>query len=181
MAFKDIVPGKKVARVVAGRFVNSEKGTLGIEVSFRFKEGESEERMQYVGWCSPLAIERTMKTLVEVLGYNGDDSVDPVSRYLLPGSLNQDRDVELVVEMEEYEGKSRPRIKWINDPAAAGAFEALSQAEVKQQLSAVGFKAEFLKAKQAFDGGATRTTPTLSAPLPQGHGAGPLKDEDVPF
>lgn len=171
MGFKDITAGKKLARVAAARFVNSQKGTLGIEVAFRFKQGEVEERIQWVGWCTADAIQRTMKTLVEVLGFNGDDSVDPSTKFLKATALDMNRDVELVIEMQTYEGKTHPRVSWVNNPNSAGGFESPGQNQISAQLSAVGFKAAFLAAKQTFAGGAAVTQPV----------AAELSPEEVPF
>ena len=86
-----------------------------------------------------------MRTLVEVLEFNGDDEVMPGTSSLKPGAINSQKDVELVIEPEEYEGKSRLRVKWVNN--LNRGFESLSPDVVKTELRSLGFKAAFLAAK----------------------------------
>lgn len=171
MGYKDITEGSKTARVVAGRFIQSEKGTMGIEVAFKFKQGENEERITWVGWLTANSIQRTMTTLVDVLGFNGDDEPMPGTSDLKPGSLNTQKDVELVVEMETYEGKTNPRVKWVNN-LGGGGFKAIAPATIKSQLNALGFKAAFFAARSQSDAGVVASAPAAKAHIP---------DEEVPF
>lgn len=145
---KNITPGTKIARPYAGRFIKSEKGTLGLEVAFKFKEGDLDETLTWVGWLSEKAMERTMKTLVEVLGFNGDDSVDANSVLTNPKALNYAQDVSLVIEMEinPNDQKQYPRIKWVNQLGGSG-FKGLAPESIKSELGAVGFKAAFMAAR----------------------------------
>lgn len=181
MGYMDITPGKKTARIINARIITSEKGTAGLEVAFKFKEGETDERIMWVGWLTPDtdgkqgALRRTMKTAVEILGYNGSLETDH-NDYLLPGTLDENRDVELVIEHEEYNGKSRPRVKWVNDPNVAVGFDGLSANQARHQLEKVGFRAAFLEAQAAFKGhGSAVSAPTTT------RSPAPVSDIEVPF
>src|SRR4051812_11222862 len=103
-----ITAGDKIAKPTAARFIQAKTGTIGLEVAFSFKEPDgSEGRLNWVGWLSPTtaekkgAFERTMETLVEVLGFNGNDSVDANGILVDPKALAYDKEVKLVVEMEK--------------------------------------------------------------------------------
>lgn len=165
MSYKDITAGKKTAHALATRFIKSEKGTLGIEVAFGFIEGTTPETLNWVGWLSTAAIENTMKVLTDVLEFNGDDEVVPGTSNLKPDTYNKQKDIELVVEMEEYEGKSRPRIKWVNNPGTGSAFQALTPETVKSELGTIGFKAAFLAAKAGTKKAATQQPANYTVPF----------------
>ena len=86
--------------------------------------------------------------LANVLGCNGSEVVDGNGNYTDPKFLDYKREVKLVVEGEEYEGKIYPKIKWVN-ALGGSAFAGCSPEIVKNELGAIGFKAAFLAAKQA--------------------------------
>lgn len=153
MGLKDIQAGKKVAKALKARFAKAGTGTDMIEVLFGFQENGVTERLAWQGWLSPNALERTMRTLVEVLGFNGNEANDPETHELTdPKALDWDREVELVVEIEENpnSGKFYPRIKWVNK-LGGSAFEGVAPEIVKTGA----FKAAFLAAK-AGSGGASK-------------------------
>ena len=147
MSYKDVTAGEKIARPIGARFIKSKTGTVGIEIAFRFNEGTLTEQLNWVGWLSAAAIENTMDTLTNVLGFNGDDTTDANGQLTNPHALAYLQDVKIVVEMEEYEGKSRAKIKWVNRLGGSG-FQAISVDTIKADLNAIGFKAAFLAAKQ---------------------------------
>lgn len=182
MSFKDITPGTKVGRPIGARFIEAKTGTIGIEVAFEFEEAGRTERLNWVGWLSPTttdkkgALEKTMETLTEVLGFNGNDAVvqDDSGKLADPAALAYGVDVQLVVEMElnPENQKSYPRIRWVNK-VVRSALQGLAPEIVKTKLSAVGFKAAYLVAKQAAGASAPR-------PQPAGHSA-LAAQVDIPF
>lgn len=153
MSYKDITEGKYTAKIVGGRMIqNKDKTKTAIEIAFDLQAGDSIERLLWQGWLSEAAIERTMKTLVEVLGYNGSTALDEDGHLTDPAVFDFSRQVTLVVEMEEYqtqtgEMRQSPKIKWIN-AIAKSAFAGLRPETVKSTLAATGFQAAFLAAKK---------------------------------
>lgn len=186
MGYKDITAGNKTGRAKAARFIKSKGGTLGFEVSFEFKEGNSQERLSWVGWLTEKSLENTMETLVDVLGYNGSEVANAEGLLTDPKVLDYARDVQLVIEMEARKDESGnpklddagqaildPRIKWVNK-VGGSAYVGLAPETAKNELLQIGFKAAFLKAKQS------------SAPPPNripnmAPGAPKLPDEKLPF
>ena len=148
MGFENIKPGKKIAKPKSARFVESKKGTLGMEIEFTFWENDKPESLKWQGWFSEAAQKRTMEILVNVLGFNGNDTVN-ASKFLSdPNALKWNQEVEIDVDIEEYEGKKRHKIKWIN-PIGSGGTKAPD--DLKAKLTEVGFKAAFLAVKQTRD------------------------------
>lgn len=165
MSYKDITPGDKLGNAVGARVIKSSKGTVGIEVSFDFTEQSTggPERLSWVGWLSANAMEHTMDTLVNVLGYNGSETTNSEGIFTDPQVIDFKKEVKLVVEMEENpnNGKSYPKIKWVNN-VGGSAFSGVSPEVVRSELAGLGFKAAFLASQKK--SGKTNT-----------------KQEDVPF
>lgn len=153
MSFKDITDGRKTAKPVAARFMKSPKtGTVGMEIKFEFLESTGAyESLNWVGWLTDKAMESTMDTLVNVLGFNGNDECDAEGILVDKGALNWDQEVSIVVELENYNGKQYPKIKWVNK-LNQSPFGTCAKDEVKGALDKLGFKAKFLAVKQQSGG-----------------------------
>ena len=139
MGIKDITAGTKKAKPIAARFIETDKGTPGIEVAFEFDN----ERLTWVGWMTEKAQERSVKILVEVLGWNGSEAVDAEGVFTDPKAFSFGKDVEVVVELETYEGKTYPKIKWVNNLGGGSQFSGAAPTKIKS----LGLKALFLAAK----------------------------------
>lgn len=149
-----ITAGEKIAKATGIRFIeNKEKTNLAFQVSFDFKEGDKVQRLYWHGWTGPNSQPHTIKTLNEVLEWNGDDTTMSV----LPGDpkegmlanqdcINRSKEVSIVVEIETYDGKQYPKIKWVNN-VGGGQFAGVSPQVIQERLGASGFKAAFMLAK----------------------------------
>jgi len=149
MSYKEITQGEKLALPVGARFIESKAGTMGMEVAFEFEEiaTGARERLNWVGWLSEKAIENTMATLVDVLGFTGDDSVDQNGHLANPNAINMLTQVRITVELEAYAGKTYPKIKWINRVGGISFAECKPQT-IKSKLGEVNFAAHYLAQKQ---------------------------------
>lgn len=149
MAYKDIKPGKYKAKATRGGIGKSKnKGTLQVGIEFEFMTTGGElETLWWMGYLTDAAKERVYNTLalldfkenyVETPGENGTMFADD--------ALDKNKEVEIVVEMEEYEGKSRPKISWVN--ALGGSrFSGLPSIELKSTLSSINFSNELAAAR----------------------------------
>ena len=143
---------------------------MGIEIAFQFDQDGSQERLNWIGWLSSAALDNTMKTLVDVLGYNGNDSINDDGVLSDPIAFKWDQLVTVVIEHETNpnNGKSYPKIKWVNSIGGSG-FAHCNVETIKNDLNAVGFKAAFLAAKQ----GSTakqQSAPAVKDPFNEGAG-----------
>jgi len=104
-----IEEGKYKAKRSSHQFmVSSKKGTEYVSVVFRISEGQdfAGKRVEWAGWLSPAAIDRTLEAL-RLMGWDGKDL-----RELGP----LDQEVEIDVEIEDDEqGNTRERVKWVNE------------------------------------------------------------------
>ncbi len=81
---------------------NTSKGTYFVGVPFTAEE----ERIIWRGWLSEKTMERTLKSL-KLMGWTG---TDPFTDLRGIGS----RDVQIVIRHEEYEGKVRAAVAFVN-------------------------------------------------------------------
>lgn len=127
--------GKHKARVLDWEFRRSAKGTSYIDVRF---ELPSRHIVYWMGFFTDKTLDRTVESL-RYCGWTGDD-IDRMADDGM-GSLEP----EVVVEHEEYEGKVRARVQWVNngDPSVAskGAMDADDRrafaAEMKSRIRAI--------------------------------------------
>ena len=188
MGYKDITAGTKIGKIAAARFVESKTGTMGIELSFRFEEGQSFETLNWVGWLSEKAIKYTMDTLVNVLGYNGSKEVNGEGVLTDKNAFDFDREVKLVVELEprvNAEGIQQldkemnpiidPRIKYVNSLSGSG-FAAVQPQVVKQKLANIGFDGVLLATMKA----SGKEMPKQKTEL-KNHAPPAMKKEEIPF
>lgn len=161
-------PGRYTATVKSAELGQSaENGTPYL--SLLCKTAEGEELTAYL-YLSDAAFERTTKTLREVFGF--DNNFESVVAQVTG------KECSIVVEAEEYEGKTRMRVKWINAVGGSSGKPLENAGSLLAQLSA---KAKRIPAAAP---SAARTAAPASRPAPAARPA-PAKpatiDDEVPF
>lgn len=160
--------GTYPAKATKATLVESKNGTAGISVEFE----TASDKITWTGWLSEKAIERTLKTLAETLNSNGVETVDESGVFTDPGFVDTNKEVQLVIEMEEGKNAdgttkidvngeivSYPTVKWVN--SGGSRFQGVGVAKSKAVLGGINFKAQFAAAKA----GVTNQTPvSTSAP-----------------
>lgn len=145
--------GKHMARVVDVMFGNSSNGNPQVAIQF---EGDEGFYGTWYGFFTPDAIKWIRKT-VRALGiewHEKDDATFDVSTLydLLPG-----REAQIVVETEEYEGKERLRVRWVNEPGGGGLRNPMSRDDARafaaDLMNKAAGRAEQKKAAEADLGG----------------------------
>lgn len=134
--------GRYRARATEAALGLTRKGGEQVAVALSIIDGEcAGESLTWFGFFSEKTADRTIESL-RTLGWVGDDLSD------LTGV--DSNEVEIVVEHEEYEGRSQVRVKWINrsgaalglkermDPGAAKAFAAQMRGAVIAQRAKGG-------------------------------------------
>ncbi len=119
-----IKPGKYKAKATSGAWANvGEKGTPGVGVKFEFDCDGVKSHLWHVLYLTNTLLkdgstvaEKTFEMLAK-LGY--DESIplaqDAQGNPIFDGRHLADKEMEIVVENEEYEGKTRAKIKWVNE------------------------------------------------------------------
>jgi len=162
---------------------HSSNGNEQVAVLFEITQGEcAGKSITWFGSFSDAAVDRTLDSLRHC-GWNGDNFVE------LAGL--DTNEVEIVVQAEEYQGKVRDRVRWVNRPSRLALREQMDP--TKTSAFAAKMRAKAIAHKQSYVGGgassaATRPTTSKAQPgLPFGNAADgdePLdlgSDDDIPF
>jgi hypothetical protein len=150
-----VIPaGKYIGTPVSAALGTTSSGKEQIAVQFEFLDPAG-ERLTWYGFFTDAAFERTIESL-RAMGWTGS-SLDEFAGEKLPAGV--DRQVELVVQHEEYQGKTQARLSFVN---SIGAGLALKSAMDANQARA--FAAKMKGRIAALSGGvppAARPTPKI--------------------
>jgi hypothetical protein len=165
------------ARAVEWALGKTEKGKPHVAVRFETfdDQGLPGEHITWYGYFTEKTEERTLESL-QHCGWEGDDITD------LSGI--ERNEVQLVVERDEYEGKVRSKVAWVNKPGGGGISIKAPLDEAEKAQFAREMKAKVLAMRQ----GQRRPPASRSAsarapeppPITEDPAGGPL-DGDIPF
>lgn len=148
------------ANVLDYKVVTSKQGDPMIALRFICADGKSRDWFGSMHTEGSQAI--TFKSLI-VLGFTGADPLE-LAAGVESGLLDVTKTVSLVVEDETYNGKTREKVRWINEVGGGGFKNVIEKDQVKQ-FAGMNLKAAFAAQKAI-----------LPKPAPKAQ-----DDEDVPF
>lgn len=160
--------GRHSVVVTQHQLGKSSTGTPHIAVEF---EGIVGEYLTWYGYLTDAAIEQTLRSLTR-LGWDAEKH-DGRLESLHRTDLLVGEDAEIVVEFENYNGQSRPKVRWINE-VGGGMGEGLGSDAVAELSESLRAKVLSLPRPQAnprpAGAPAKKAAPTLADP-----------DDDLPF
>lgn|SRR5574343_1295156 len=143
MSIKDVKPGNYRARAVGGQWVEAEGAKKAyVEVGFEFENDGKKEHINHKMYLSESTIEKTMDTLIVTLGYDESKTLlEDGKMKWFDKTFLADKEVEIVLEHEEYEKKTYTKVKWVNElggakKAGSGIQQALGNANLKELAAA---------------------------------------------
>jgi hypothetical protein len=143
-------PGTYRGAAVEAALSTTSRGTPQVAVRLRLVDPPG-QTITWYGFLTDAAIDRTVESLRH-MGWQGTDVRDFLAERPLPEGFDQE--VEIVVEHEEYEGKTQARVKWINSGGGLAVKNALTEQE------ADAFAAKMSRHIAALDRAAGRTSAT---------------------
>lgn len=111
---------------------------VGVEFEFTGSDGQN-HRLPWYGYFTEKTEERTIESL-RFCGWTGNDLAD------LSEIGQRDVKVSIVVENEEYEGKTRPKVQWVNRSGGLNLSNPLD--ETKRKAFAARMKGKILEFDQ---------------------------------
>lgn len=141
----------KAVHAVLGK---TSKGNEQIGIQFQ-DTLDDQMNITWYGYFSDAAFDRTIKAL-RLLGWKGTDLFE--FRNGLPQGCDQE--VDIVVDDEEYEGKTHRKVKWVNDPNSGG----VAVKDVMDEREARGFAARMKAKVAALHAGNGGAAPAKAAP-----------------
>lgn len=156
---------------------SKEKGTPSIRIGLRVVNDVADDGkiIFWDGWLSDKAMPVTMRALVEAFNFDGD-----LSSLVNGGFTFEDLPCAFYAESEEYDGKSRIKVKWLN-PRDGWAVKELPEEDAKAIVALFGSKTRMaaVEAKAEMNNPVKETarpksTPAKAVAVPDG-------EDDVPF
>jgi hypothetical protein len=135
----------------------------------------------YYGWLSDKAFDNTIARLAEVFEFNGDLPALHEGKVTLA-----DLPCNITMEMEEYRGKAKFKVAWLNKLGGGGGgmSKSMPEEKLKGLFAKMGKRAKTIAAAQIKESGkagggkAKAPDPQKQAEAPQND---PPPDDDVPF
>lgn len=125
-------PGTYRARPVSAALGYTMNGNEQIAVTFETLDPAG-ERVTWYGYFTEKSSDRTLQSL-RYCGWRGNYLADFYGEQLPEGF---DQEVDIVVEQEEYQGKTYTKVAWVN---SGGSGMALRNAMTQDQAKAFGAK-----------------------------------------
>lgn len=109
--------GKYLGRAIGTEWGRSQKGNMQIAVTCEITQAcdEHGKTITWFGTFSDAATEMAVRAL-RAFGWEGDDLSDLDNLDTEQCKRFLGREVELVIEEEEYDGKVRSRVRFVNEP-----------------------------------------------------------------
>lgn len=104
-------------------WLGEKKGTPFIRVPLVVEDGPQEgKEILWYGYLTDAAFDRTIQTLAEVFGFDGD--LDGLQN----GTVSfAGQECRIVTDFEEYKGESRLKVKWLNSAGGGQLDEATAK------------------------------------------------------
>jgi hypothetical protein len=130
---EEIQPGKYLARITDCGFKKTSRGDDQVFLNFELEDGR---KMMWFGSLKPgKATDFTIDTLLSVGFTSNWDAFAADQADLAEVFENPQKKFQIVVEDEQFQGKTYKKIKWINDPDKAGG--STPRVDPKQAVSIV--------------------------------------------
>lgn len=107
---------KYIVRISSAITTKSDaKGTLGLNLNFVCEEGS----IAHTIWCSPASRDNAKKSIM-AMGVLAEN-LSKLEFWQNPMKFLKESTCQIVTQSEEYEGKLRTRVKYVNPPSFAKA------------------------------------------------------------
>jgi hypothetical protein len=119
--------GRHHVTVVSHILRKSSGGTPSVAVLFE-STAQIGDRITWDGYLTDAALERTIASL-RILGWDPAEHDGKVES-LHGTDILKGAEAEIVVELEEYNGQQRPKVKWVNAVGGGGLGEGMAAEDV---------------------------------------------------
>lgn len=112
--------GRYLAKAIGTTWGQSQKGKMQVAVTCEITQecAEKGQTFSWIGTFSELATDMAVRAL-RAFGWEGDDLSDLFELDAAGCKRFLGREVELVIDEEEYEGKVHTKVKFVNEPGAS--------------------------------------------------------------
>lgn len=166
---QEIKAGVYEAKVSDYGLTTTKKGDPMAMIRFQFVDGDGASH--FITWYGTFTHEKAQEISCEVLalcGYASTNLAD-LAKGAKSGVLNENKVVSITLAPEEWEGKSRMKVKYVNPAGGSGFRSQLSHGDAVQKFKGVNIGAAMAAAKKKHQKEIVNHAPTID------------KDEPIPF
>jgi hypothetical protein len=160
-----IQPGTYHARIQRYEMGETDKGTPYVRVLLAVEDGGmNPSEISYFGYLTEKSAPYTLRTLL-TMGFTGSDPLDLADA--AKGNLLTTEELDVVIEHETYEGKTRAKVI-----AIYGHRPSMTPSQAKVKLGAMNLKAQLAAIKAELG---------IKTQAPKPAPAQPAHEPDLPF
>lgn len=150
-----VKPGIYIAKIVDYGFSLTKAGAPQAKVTLEFMEDGQKRQLTWFGGFGEKQIKHTLKALI-TCGLCTD--VEAMADGLASNALDLNKELSIVVEHNNYNGKISAKVCWINEPIVNKFATVIAKPEVRAKLAALNLKGELAAMRQQMG---------VKAPAPQ--------------
>lgn len=157
---------------------SKEKGTPYVLLQLTVDNDPEEDgkQIQWHGYLSDKAISNTIDTLVACFNFDGD-----LNSLYAGGQTLEGLRCKIVVEQEEYEGKSRYKVKWMNPIDYVHAPKSIAPETAKMLIAGLNGKTKAAALEAKANQGKVEEKARARLPLAPASAFSASEEDDVPF
>lgn len=145
---KDVKAGIFEAKVSDYGVTETKKGDPMAMIRFQYQDAEGDNH--FATWYGTFGSEKAQEISCEVLalcGYTSTNLAD-LAKGAGSGVLKEGKVVSITLVAEEWEGKTRIKVKYVNPPGGAGFRNQLTHTDAVKKFSGVSIGAAMAAAKK---------------------------------
>jgi hypothetical protein len=145
---QEIKAGTYEAKVNDFGLTETKKGDPMAMIRFQYQDSEGDQH--FITWYGTFVHEKAQEISCETLalcGYTSNNIAD-LAKGAQSGVLNQNKVVSITIAGEEWEGKVRMKVKYVNPVGGAGFRSQLTHADAVQKFKGVNIGAAMSAAKK---------------------------------
>lgn len=152
-------PGTFDATVVDYGASTTKKGSPMVMIRFKYEDGDKDAH--FINWYGTFASDKSSEITCEALAVCGWTTNSPADLAKGAGSgvLDETRQVSITLKNDEYEGKVRLKVAYINPPGGAGFRDSMGHAEAVKAFSGINIGAIAAQARKKHG---TKPVPNLA-------------------
>lgn len=137
-----IQPGTYTAKIKDYGIFQKEGGNPAAIVEFVISEFDTEQKITWFGYFHGGSREITVRTLIETFEFTGKTG-EELAGGIGSNVINETRDYELVIEHDTYNGKIKPKIKYVNIPGRSRQISKVDKQNAKVVMAGLNLGGDF--------------------------------------
>jgi hypothetical protein len=162
----ELKPGIYDANVSDYGVTETKKGDPMAMIRFQYLDQDGD--MHFATWYGTFTHEKSKEISCDVLalcGYSSNNLAD-LAKGKGSGVLSEHKKVSITLTAEEWEGKTRIKVKYVNPPGGSGFRSQMTHADAVKKFAGVSLGAAMIEAKKKYGKEIKNEAPTFDSEEP---------------